>query len=103
MGTDQIKLIHTYAYNRLMTFGPPIGPDGLATLWYSGRRLDEFIVLEKWRECSRFPSLFGCLFCKEPVIMYRSPEPLNPVVQNCRCSLIQFAFSPPFQTAEQWA
>jgi hypothetical protein len=99
------RLLNAFSGQSMMTFGPPLTAECLATLLISGRRLEEFLDLEKWRKFSpQCPSLFNCGFCHEPVVVFRPPESQEQLIQTCRCTILKFeTASEPFQTQEQWS
>jgi hypothetical protein len=96
--------LNAFAGHSMMTFGPPLADNLPVTHLITGRRMEEFLDLEKWREFSpQCPSFFDCAFCREPVVVFRPPESRKQVVQSCRCTTLKFEPSlSPFQLQEEW-
>src|ERR1700751_2115382 len=91
------------SFNGLMlTFSPWVTPSGMAEILYQGRRREEFLSMEEWRQFApQCASLFPCTFCAENVIAFRT-LPAKNVVQTCRCTTLCFVVGKPFQTQDQW-
>jgi len=87
----------------MLTYGPPVDSNGMATLLFRGRRLNEFVPLADWQKFSpQCPTLFSCAFCAAPVIIFAVEKHSRQPFQACRCTIINFLVASPFQTQEQW-
>jgi hypothetical protein len=92
----------------MLTFSPQVNAAGLAEILYQGRRHEEFLALDQWRQFStQCQSLFPCAFCSENVVQFRvsDPNPDRPksVILSCRCTTLRFIAASPFRTQDQWS
>ena len=96
--------LNAFAGHSMMTFGPPLADNLPVTLLITGRRHEQFLDPDEWRQfspCCR--SFFDCAFCHERVVIFGVAGPPGQVVQSCRCTTLKFEpGTEPLQTEEQW-